>query len=277
LVGNRAVYWGGATLYSVLENCLVVSNTAFVGGGTYASKMRNCTLAFNRAGSQGGGSYLDSCTNSILFYNSASSSPNYSSGTLLSYCCSTPLFPGPGNFTNEPALVNPIGGNFRLQSNSPCIDTGNDSLVLASTDLDGRPRIVGPHVDVGAYEYQGAGMSEFINWLALHGLATDGSADYADSDGDGLNNWQEWRAGTDPRDPASVLKMLGATANTPGLTISWQSVPGVTYFLQRGTNVAISPMFSTIQNNLPGQGSVSTAVDPSATNAGPYFYRVGVQ
>ncbi len=45
-------------------------------------------------------------------------------------------------------------GDLRLQSNSPCINAGNNAYVSNTIDLDGNPRIVSGTVDIGAYEYQ---------------------------------------------------------------------------------------------------------------------------
>jgi hypothetical protein len=67
-----------------------------------------------------------------------------------------------------------------------------------------------------------------------------------------LNKWQDWIAGTTPTNSLSVLKMFSPSNNVPGLKVSWQSVSGKTYFLQRSTNLLAQPGFSSIKSNLVG-------------------------
>src|SRR5258708_38872252 len=99
------------------------------------------------------------------------------------------------------AAIRSLGPQVRLQSTSPCINAGNNSWLTnfpGSLDLDGHPRVAGGAVDMGAYEVQNPASAISFEWLLRYGFAIDGSADYADGDGDGMNNWQEWRTGTDP-------------------------------------------------------------------------------
>ena len=58
------------------------------------------------------------------------------------------------------------------------------------------------------------------------------------------------------------------------MTVSWQSVAGVNYFLKRSANLA-SP-FTLVATNIIGQAGTTTYGDTNATGAGPFFYRVGV-
>ncbi len=278
LKGNTAAFFGGGAYYATLYNSLLTANAASSsGGGTYASSLNGCTLVANSASSSGGGTYRSTNINCIIYFNTAGSDSNYYSG-ILNYCCTAPLPGGSANLTNVPLFINQATGNYRLNSNSPCINVGSYGY-LNSFDVDGRPRVVGGTVDLGAFEFQGPGIGEFIGWLQQFGLAGDGSADYADSDGDGLNNWQEWMAGTIPTNALSVLQMRSPTSTNspPGLVVSWQSVNTRTYNLQRGTNLAALPPLSTLQSNIVGQAGITSYTDTTATNGGPYFYRVGVQ
>jgi len=314
LFGNisHSTTGGGGAASSTLINCMVVSNSALgvyynpnpvaSGGGTLSSSLINCILAFNSAQTNGGGdssSTLVNCTvvsnsaptgggvfnstveNSVIYYNNGGNYFYNSGGNSyrLHYCCIMPLTNGPGNFTNNPGLVNLAGGDFHLQPNSPCINSGDNSYVTATTDFDGNPRIVGGTVDVGAYEYQTPSSILSYAWAQQYGLPTDGSVDYLDLDGTGMENWQKSIAGLNPTNPASVLAMLPplATNDAAGVTVSWQSVNARMYYLQRATNLTLQPAFSAVQSNLLGQAGTTSFTDTTATNAGPYFYRVGVQ
>ncbi len=276
---------GGGADYCNLANCLLTGNSAdYIGGGADSSTLNNCTVAGNSANVSGGGASISLLNNCIVYFNTAPDGPNfapsteYYPGCILRYCCTTPMPDDEVyNFTNAPLVVDPIGGDFHLQSSSPCINAGNNSFVTATNDLDGNPRIQGGTVDVGAYEYQTPASVISYAWLQHYGLPTDGSADFIDSDGDGMNNWQEWIAGTDPTNPSSLLKMTALTNGVSGVTITWQSVSGVTYFLQRGNNLAAPSAFSTIQTGIAGQPGTTSYTDTGATGAGPYFFRVGVQ
>jgi hypothetical protein len=279
--GNSASRYGGGSEASTMYNCLVVYNTAgYGGGGLYNDWAYNCTIVGNSAGSYGGGmliaSYLANC---ILYYNSAPNGPNYWSDYLFN-CCSLPAYAGnTGNFSAEPAFVDLAGGDFRLRTNSPCINSGDNAYVANSPDLGNNPRIAGGTVDVGAYEFQPQTPVSLISfaWLQQYNLPTDGSADFADPDGDGMNNWQEWIAGTIPTNAASFLGLQRPSVTASNTIVSWQSVSGKTYFLQRSTNLAAKPSFLTLQSNILGQAGSTIFIDTNVPGPGASFYRVGIQ
>lgn len=280
LTGNSA-YQGGGVSDSALNNCTLTGNSAtYEGGGAYRGTLKNCTLTGNSAQDRGGGVWADRWSrvwlyNCIVYFNSAPLEPNYGVFTAMDYCCTVPMpTNGVGNLTNTPLFVDYPGGNLRLQSNSPCINTGNNNYVTTSTDLDGRPRVVGGTIDMGAYEHQGPGVSEFIGWLQRYELPTGGSADFADPDGDGHTTWQEWTADTDPIHANSVLRIQSITPGPP-VTISLQSSAARLYTLQSCADLCTghwTPVSG--QTDVPGTGGLLTLSD---ANAGPSrFYRISV-
>jgi hypothetical protein len=298
LSGNTATRFGGGSRYCVLSSCTLTDNSAaYGGGGAYEGILDNCTLTGNSAGRSGGGGEICTLNNCISYFNTAPQGANYfqemlDAAVTVNYCCITPIpTNGVGNITNAPRFVDYANGNLHLRSNSPCINAGNNSIltnpqydwlsggwiwVTNLLDLDGNPRIVSGTVDIGAYEYQGTGSIISYAWLQQYGLSTDGSADYADPDHDGLNTWQEWRCQTDPTNTLSALRLLSATPAGTNVTLTWQSVAGVNYFVERSTNLWASPPFTLLAPGLPGQPGATTYTDTNAAGLAPLFYRVSV-
>lgn len=68
---------------------------------------------------------------------------------------------GPTDIISDPCFVNTSTGDFHLQNNSPCIDSGKgDAVGISLVDLDGKTRIIdfpnvgNSFIDLGAYECQ---------------------------------------------------------------------------------------------------------------------------
>jgi hypothetical protein len=287
LTANSAFIGGGAA-GGTLNNCTLTANSADpclhlnavggYGGGAVEATLNNCTLVANSACSSGGGASQGTLNNCIAYYNTAASGVdlNYS-GAVLNFSCTTPLpADGVGNITNAPLFVNQAGTNLRLQSISPCINAGRNADAPGGLDLDGRLRIVGGTVDIGAYEFQGLTTNLFVSWLRQYRLPTDISSDGADSDADSSTNWQEWRAGTDPTDAQSLLHLLRPEVSGADVVLRWESVPGRSYFVERSSNLASPAGFTPLARDIPGQSGTTTYTDTGALNAGPFFYRIGV-
>lgn len=113
--------------------------------------------------------------------------------------------------------------------------------------------------------------------IAYFGSTTNahGEADY-DWDHDGLNNRQEYWAGTDPTNQDSVLVLMSAgMVGVAKWVLNWQSVTGKTYAIQVSTNL-VDGFHDTSDTNLVATGgSMSRTVTVEQASGG--FYRVGVK
>lgn len=180
VINCRSSSAGGARPF--LCNCDIVGNIAPAAGGinsrsTAYSTIRNTIIWGNQ---DNGGS------------NQAAQIQG--AGYTVKYCCIQGYYGGPGfstwNFGANPAFVDPVGQdgvpysgdeNLSLLPGSPCIDAGSNTDLPLDTDdsdgdlntsepyavdLDGQIRldddpltanagnVIGPVVDIGAYEYQ---------------------------------------------------------------------------------------------------------------------------
>jgi predicted outer membrane repeat protein len=176
-VRGGAVYAESSDLDIV--NCIFSDNSAgasgikTTGGGAVftwgaGAVITNCTLYNNstRYSDNGGGAIYNLIAttliaNCILWGNSATVGPqvynNLSFDTSIIHCNidQSGFEAGDGNIRQDPLWVDPSVGNFHLRAGSPCIDAGTaDAAGLPEFDFEGRPRAVGPSVDMGAYEFR---------------------------------------------------------------------------------------------------------------------------
>lgn len=125
---------------------------------------------------------------------------------------------------------------------------------------------------MGAFESQG--MAEFIGWLAQYNLPTDGSADFADPDGDRASNWQEWRCATIPTNAASTLRWLTPQAVGTNMRLAWESIAGVSYGLERGLDPVSLGTFRPLASNIVVTAGLTMVLDTNSPGTEPRFYRV---
>lgn len=143
------------------------TSAAYVTGNTIVSNTATSTLPMTHVGgllvTGGAGAYLW-LSNNILWNNTNGSvdfessreftARNNDIGTMVG------IPPDPQSQDNQsvdPGFATCSGLlclNFNLLRTSPLVDAGFDAATggIGSVDLDDKPRIIGPHLDIGAYE-----------------------------------------------------------------------------------------------------------------------------
>jgi hypothetical protein len=116
--------------------------------------------------------------------------------------------------------------------------------------------------------------------LQIFGHATSLAGDHSraqdDADGDGMTNLQEYRAGTDPLDAQSSLKLQfqGIDSATSRPQFSFEAMPGIAYTIQYSDSLT-SGVWQKLRDEPAGDSiRAVTLSDPSATNASARFYRI---
>ncbi len=160
---NDGRWYGGGMLNGytsnpTVTNCTFTSNWGDIGGGMFNGQssptVTNCTFSNNYCTSLGGGMYNNTSnptvTNCIFWGNSKWQIYNVGDSTpVVTYSDVQGGWAGTGNINADPLFADADG---RLMAASPCIDAGDNSVVVVTTDLDGNPRIQGAIVDMGAFE-----------------------------------------------------------------------------------------------------------------------------
>jgi len=128
----------------IINNSEITNNTAAYGGGfflwmTSSPILSNVTIANNNANFQGGGICGDDygflqIANTIHYNNSPENIYSGETNLTITYSNIQGSWEGEGNIDTDPLFTDPDNENYSLQSNSSCIDTGNQNLWYADQD-----------------------------------------------------------------------------------------------------------------------------------------------
>ena len=158
---NRATHVGGVVLqltavggFITAQNNTVANNTtdtladpggmAIMGGGTYAAQIVDNIVWNNLAA---GGSDFGVASANVRIHNDIGV---VTAGSIA------PSPPSAGNLSVDPDFA-PCSGvlcfNFELNSSSPLVNAGiTPGGFVPNSDIVGKPRILGPKIDIGAFE-----------------------------------------------------------------------------------------------------------------------------
>ncbi len=155
--GNSAGQQGGGmrSAGGSIQRCLITNNTAGTNGGgicmvpNNTPHFENCTIYGNSAANQGGGILRANSYNKnlIVWGNFATTCAGMTPSDVgTTYSDIQGGYPDVGNIDTDPMFIDAPNGDFHLQANSPCIDTGDPTSPL---DPDGS------RADMGAFPYSG--------------------------------------------------------------------------------------------------------------------------
>ena len=238
---NWASYGGGlAGCDGIIQDNIISGNLAAVDGGGLASchgTIENNTIVGNSAGYEGGGLYncYGVISNCIIWGNQGGNQVYDSTAPL--YCCIEHwIGGGDGNIGYFPYFVDANGGDYHLQTWSPCIDTGDPT-----SSFSNEPQPDGGRINMGAYGNtpEAASASEDTDedllpddW-ELHFFGNLAQRPDDDPDGDGRSNLGEYQYGTNPAH--SVKWYVDGSVLVSGDGTSWENAFKT---IQEGVNAA---------------------------------------
>jgi hypothetical protein len=241
-----------------------------------------------RLTAKAGDAYLTNCVLGIRVTGQGGDAYTFGATTLSTGVQYRVIVQAPAGYTNALLYVNPTSADLASQTvyaNNP-VGTGTVPTSLGSFVISqyGTPSIPTDGVSIGkvivsdsfATVYNALTPTAFQSWQVFYfGSTTNpAAAPAADPDNDGMNNWAEFLAGTNPTNSASVLRVTAIAREGNDLRITWTTGSGKTNVLQQADTLGGASNFADAFTLLT-VGSVTNYLDlGAATSAPARYYRV---
>ena len=162
-----------------------------------------------------------------------------------------------------------------ISTTLPAIVPANYYITATATDAAGNTSEFSAHRQVSTTDSEPDGLPdayEIATWTNLTSATGAG-----DSDGDGMTNAQEFRAGTNPRDPLSLFRLAPPATVGADKTLSLANFAGRTCRIDFTDLLGSPTPWRILADQIPGTGSTITVTDPGAAALPQRFYRAVVE
>jgi endonuclease/exonuclease/phosphatase family metal-dependent hydrolase len=304
--GGKVTIPGGQTTdtQDAYKNFTQTNSTLFYGltltvtsavNSTSASYFTALWTSNNAAGfanyrltAKAGDAHLTNCVLGVRVTGQTEDAYTFGTTTLSTGVQYRVIVQAPAGFTNAALYVNPTSADITTQTvyaNNP-IGTGTVPTSLGSIAISqyGTTSVPTDGVSIGkivvsdsfATVYNALTLTPFQSWQVFYfGSTTNpAAAPSADPDNDGMSNWAEFLAGTNPTNSVSVLRITTVAQESNDLRVTWTMGSGKTNVLQEADSLGGASNFADVFTILT-VGSATNYLDVgAATNAPARYYRV---
>jgi hypothetical protein len=196
---------------------------------------------------------------------------------VLRVPCETPE-PGVTASTNVVNLRNPAAQYGRL---TVTLDGQLLSLISATGEFSplpthrGRTERIDLRLGIAPLDSDGDGLADAWELQHFGNLNANASGD---PDADGMSNFREFRAGTNPTDAQSRFELVEIAKAPNGMAIRWSSQPGRSYRVLRASSIlAASGDYQVVQAGLAATPPINQFTDTTVATGAQFFYLIEVE